>query len=192
MSRTIAFNKVNSLVLLFSSFVFCCLLSFIYLKYFAEPWIWICITASAILIALAFAVKNNYAKILLFNLAAFPIALFLAEVYLYIDSGGATRTLTRMSNYSKKDEILGYAPVPSIQKNVKSMQGDEVIYDVTYTINANGLRHTPSSDSSSKSCLLFFGGSFTFGEGLNDNETLPYLMGKALNEKYRIFNFGLP
>ena len=63
---------------------------------------------------------------------------------------------------------------------------DQVIYDVTYTIDDNGLRRGPDIDSAE--CVLFFGGSYAFGEGVDDNQTIPWLAGKELN--IRTVNYG--
>ena len=38
--------------------------------------------------------------------------------------------------------------------------------------------------------VLFFGCSFTFGDGLDDDETLPYQVGTQSGGRYRIFNFA--
>lgn len=53
-------------------------------------------------------------------------------------------------------------------------------------------RITPSSKLDSSSCVLFFGDSFTIGEGVQDNETLPFYFGRALGKQAnaRIYNFG--
>jgi hypothetical protein len=72
----------------------------------------------------------------------------------------------------------------------KEVCREEAVYDVVYNIDINGLRNVPSSNNDSSDCLLFFGGSFTFGEGLNDDETLPYFVGNELDGKYKILNFG--
>jgi hypothetical protein len=40
-------------------------------------------------------------------------------------------------------------------------------------------------------CILFFGGSFTFGQGLEDHETLPFLVGEKTEHRSRTYNFGV-
>jgi len=72
----------------------------------------------------------------------------------------------------------------------KKLWGDEVIYDVKYTIDKARMRVTPfnSENPDNDMVINFFGGSHTFGEGLNDNETLPYFVHKQTN--YRTYNFG--
>ena len=39
--------------------------------------------------------------------------------------------------------------------------------------------------------VIFTGCSFVFGEGVNDNQTLPYLYGKQ-NPAVRCYNYGFP
>jgi hypothetical protein len=51
------------------------------------------------------------------------------------------------------------------------------------------LRISPPEESNNQTqCALFFGDSFTFGEGVQDHEAMPYLVGKLSN--YKVYNFG--
>ena len=52
------------------------------------------------------------------------------------------------------------------------------------------IRITPSSNNKSNDQILFLGCSQTFGEGLNDNETLPHYFGNETNNHFQIKNFG--
>lgn len=91
--------------------------------------------------------------------------------------------------YYARDEVLGYAPANASTSRARRRHAHDVIYDVTYTIGPNRLRISPSTYSPDSSrCALFFGDSFTFGEGVNDRETMPYLVGELSN--YHVYNFG--
>ena len=68
----------------------------------------------------------------------------------------------------------------------ESLQGAE-IYNVKYTIGTDGSRITPQYIESSHR-INFLGCSVTFGEGLNDDETLPYFVAK--NGFYSVKNYG--
>jgi hypothetical protein len=63
-----------------------------------------------------------------------------------------------------------------------------VIYLADYTIDANLLRQTTSSEKGP--AIVFFGDSFTFGMGVNDAETLPQLFADRLDRKQRVLNLG--
>ncbi|MGI9304390.1 MAG: hypothetical protein ACR2RB_17045 [Gammaproteobacteria bacterium] len=165
---------------------------FLALKYLVAPWIWAFVSVVLLIAALAFGAKKRGTKIILCNVVALPLALSIAESYLYLSAPEEKiKTGTYVTDgYSKEHERLGYAPMPGIERTLKVTRGDEVVYDVTYAIDDNGLRRTPTSNDASIMCLLFFGGSFAFGEGLDDDETLPYFVGRELNGEYRISNFG--
>jgi hypothetical protein len=96
------------------------------------------------------------------------------------------------NNYITHDTPFGYAPNPGVFSSMKC-QGDCAagrLYDVTYTIENGGYRHTPQEHGTAKSNkVLFFGDSATFGEGLNDDETLPYYFAR-LRPDAEVFNFA--
>jgi hypothetical protein len=62
------------------------------------------------------------------------------------------------------------------------------IYKADYTIDSNLLRETRSAETGPT--IVFFGDSFTFGEGLNDADTLPQVFSDLLDRKQRVLNLG--
>ncbi|MEK8021721.1 MAG: hypothetical protein VSS75_033010, partial [Candidatus Parabeggiatoa sp.] len=79
------------------------------------------------------------------------------------------------SAYFQAHNILGYVPKKDIQVIAQKSYANELLYNVQYTIDKNGLRlGFNQSKKPPMNSVLFFGGSFTFGEGVNDNETMPY------------------
>ena len=64
------------------------------------------------------------------------------------------------------------------------------IYSADYTIDSNLLRETHSVETGP--AIVFFGDSFTFGEGLNDADTLPQQFADLLGRKQRVLNLGYP
>lgn len=86
------------------------------------------------------------------------------------------------------NDILGYAPRSRNTIVSKKYRDEQLLYDVTYTIGDDGLRITPKYELIElNQCVVFFGGSFTFGEGLNDEESMPYLVGKL--SKFNTYYF---
>ncbi len=86
--------------------------------------------------------------------------------------------------------ILGYGPKPNfVATSAKVTDNGEVVYDVTYTINERGLRIAPEYIPSAR-CALFFGGSYTFGEGVEDSEAYPYQVGAQSSGRIQTYNFG--
>ena len=97
-----------------------------------------------------------------------------------------------------KTEPLGYRYKPNKEGHNKKMvevkkSGKKKIFiDAKYNIDKRGNRKLPFSKSIDYSkSILFLGGSLTFGEGLNDNETLPYYISRSLkvDTLFKLFFF---
>lgn len=88
------------------------------------------------------------------------------------------------------DVRLGYRPRPSARVESTAKSGERVLYRVTYTVDERGRRVTPISPGGGRTFhALFLGCSFTFGEGVEDAETLPAAFGRHAPE-YRPYNHG--
>lgn len=92
-----------------------------------------------------------------------------------------------------RKSVLGYELVPGSRgRTVRRHPNGELIYDVVYTIDDNGLRVSPGVDPDvAAKAIVFFGGSYTFGEGVADDETLPARTGLLLGGRFAICNFAL-
>ncbi|MDD3053492.1 MAG: hypothetical protein PHG84_03710 [Endomicrobiaceae bacterium] len=67
---------------------------------------------------------------------------------------------------------------------------NKLIAESKYSIFTNGFRQTACNLNAEKT-YVFLGCSFTFGEFLNDNETLPYNFSKLLNFESNVLNCGV-
>ncbi len=136
------------------------------------------------------------ARTLLVNLAGICLVLTAFEIYasfayqrvqpvydvLVRDGGGA---------YFRADPELGYAATGNTKVRSRLYLERTPAYDVVYTIDSRGLRAHPGGHPDSPFAILFFGCSFVFGEGVNDDETLPFQF-ETLDPPHRkALNFGL-
>ena len=101
-------------------------------------------------------------------------------------------TLVHQKGFFGPHEFLGSAPPPSEHFFARRYFKSELLYDVIYTIDPHGLRVSSYEDNSNPDtkAVFFFGCSFTFGVGLNDDETVPYLVADKSNGKYVTYNFA--
>jgi hypothetical protein len=81
-------------------------------------------------------------------------------------------TEDRSPRYRRSDLDLGYAPAPGIRVHSTNRVDGEMAYEVDYDIDESGLRWTPGGEGEGPA-VIFFGGSFAFGEGVENHETLP-------------------
>jgi lysophospholipase L1-like esterase len=87
--------------------------------------------------------------------------------------------------------VLGWGPAKAGSYSaVKHAPSGETVYDVTYTIDDHLLRKTISAQSGP--LFAFFGDSFTFGEGLQDSETMPQAFADLTDRKFQVLNLGFP
>ncbi len=94
--------------------------------------------------------------------------------------------------FGQRDELLGEKPKTNAHIKAARTAGDgKVIWHAEYSTDSYGRRVTPGQSLEDKeSFILFFGDSFVFGEGLNDDETLPYFVGKDA-PCYHVYNYGV-
>lgn len=78
---------------------------------------------------------------------------------------------------------------PNISVSSIKKVGDDLVYDVTYTTDKNSFRQTKGNIKGNT--YIFMGCSFMFGEGLNDDETVPYYFSQLSDFKYNVINAGL-
>lgn len=86
---------------------------------------------------------------------------------------------------------LGYQPIANSIINQKNTKKGKLIFDTNYTINHNNLRITGVTDyKSNAQSVLFMGCSFTYGVGLQDQQSLPYVFNQKTANKFNVYNFG--
>lgn len=130
----------------------------------------------------AWRVKNSRLKLFLAYFSVIPLCLGIAEFWLFFG-------LDKESQIPH--EILGYANKPLYDGKAKFIVDDKIVFDAHYKHDEFGNRIIPNNNKQSKKCIAVYGGSFAYGSGLDNNETLTSFLAKALTE-YKILNFGIP
>lgn len=96
---------------------------------------------------------------------------------------------TKFSDY---DRNLGKKLQPDADVQCRLKVDANTVWDVRYTTDEFGRRRTTHAEGSKPSKFaVFFGCSFLFGEGTNDNETIPSLFAGAAPE-FHAYNYGVP
>jgi hypothetical protein len=93
-------------------------------------------------------------------------------------------------NLTVRQPVIGWGPRRPGRFHVRKFDPENgtVIYDVHYTIDKNLLRETNSCEACAT--VAFFGDSMTFGEGINDSDTLPQTLANDFDGKLRVLNLG--
>jgi hypothetical protein len=94
--------------------------------------------------------------------------------------------------FLEADSELGIRAKPGARISISGQLNGHTAYNAQYSIDDHGFRITPVRRGTPKrSHLVFLGCSYTFGESVNDDETLPYFVTKHLDEAVP-YNFGIP
>jgi hypothetical protein len=157
------------------------------------PFLWSLLLWTAAAFTAALWVRKSWLKVVLVNLAAALLALSGYEAYLWqreIRSDPTRLQGTYTTEYFMGDDLLGYGPAKAQTATSEKYYNDDLIYSVRYTIDETGLRISPATVKPELGCALFFGGSVTFGEGVEDDQAMPYQVGVLTDNRYRIYNFA--
>lgn len=156
------------------------------------PYLWLAIASVIVLAYAAIVCVRPVLRAISVNVAVAVFTLGAAETYFW-----SVTPFERHMEYSEDffvaDEILGYKPAPDKSFTHRTSVRDGLLYHVTYTINTEGLRIASPVESTATinlPCLAFFGDSFTFGEGMNDEQTMPYQVWENVAGRYHTVNFG--
>jgi hypothetical protein len=148
-------------------------------------WIGLILAASSLVIA-AFATAALRLPITL--AATVPLAFGLGELV-----SPPVIYRTEVPSSLREDALLGWSLKPSQVSHATAEIKGERIYHVAYSTNSAGFRVSPPDRGEQvDGCLLFFSDSFTFGEGVSDDQTLPYQVGLQTDGRFRILNLSVP
>ena len=138
-------------------------------------------------LSVATAARSSRYRFVSVNVAAASLA-----VLLFL---GYDRLAHRVSEqfepaaWSQPHEILGNLARPNQTLHWTKKIGFTEIFDVIVTTNTDGFRVTPPAPNATRSIILF-GCSYTFGHGVEDRETYPYLVGEALGGSFAAYNIS--
>ncbi|SFK29064.1 SGNH/GDSL hydrolase family protein [Methylocapsa palsarum] len=120
--------------------------------------------------------------------ASIALALTLAEAGAAFSETSELNTVAE--GFYTNHPILGVAPGhPGVYHHEKKDPKSKAnVFKVDYTIDSNLLREVRAAKGGP--AIVFFGDSFTFGLGVNDQDTLPQQFANLLNAGQSVLNIG--
>lgn len=94
------------------------------------------------------------------------------------------------TRFTKGGVFMAQPKHPSASVAHRSVKYDDVLFDVRYTFDEKGHRILPRAEPNPKADLFLFGCSFTFGEGLENDETWPWLLATRLGSQWQLINYA--
>jgi hypothetical protein len=166
--------------------------SFFSLKYFTLPYLWIALSWIGVLLS-AVVLLPSLKRASLAIIGAIAVVSIVEGAIWYMDNS-VHGDIAKSGTFNwASHHILGYtADKDTTQSSALIYRGDK-LYDVSYTMDKNGFRVTPPgpiAERDRKGCVLVFGDSFTFGWGLNDKDTMPYMLALRSGQRYAVHNLA--
>lgn len=149
--------------------------------------------AFIILVLLGLQSRRTWVKQVFYNVSAIFFAGFLFFVF-QLYKQHKNRVVTKVNgevvrSYSVPDAQLGYRPTTvDADITVEKWRRNKPVYSSSIRLE-NGWRVVPGSQEQGDQ-VLFLGGSFCFGEGLDDEETLAHQYALQLEDAYQFHNLG--
>ncbi len=162
------------------------------LKFLPAPFIWAGLAWSACLAYVAVTARRSLVQVVLIAAAAAATTGTGLETWLWLFRRPPPEEVLTPPGFYPDDSILGWRARPGATHAVKRAS-DRVIYDVVYTIDSSGWRVLPPDTArTAAGCAILFADSFTFGQGLRDDQALPWLVRLGAMGRFRVFSLSSP
>lgn len=157
--------------------------------------VWVAFLHLGMLMIMAAAFYHFYRKrrLLPANLTLLIFLVYAVEVFFFALSGMPALTLSGLpppeGAPGSEERCLGYLPeADTTIHRVTIIEGDTVC-DIHLTTDRFHKRVTPGWDAGKQKFALFFGCSIVFGEGVEDEESMPCYF-QQLSGEYNAYNYG--
>ncbi|MEJ0095019.1 MAG: SGNH/GDSL hydrolase family protein [Methylocella sp.] len=136
---------------------------------------------------LAFILRGKSRDLLLI-LASFAFGICVIEAGANALEPKSSINMTQ--GWSVRQPIMGWGPDRPGRFHAEKRDPTigATIYTADYTIDSNLLRETHSIQTGP--AIVFFGDSYTFGDGVSDSETMPQVLADTLEPKLRVVNLA--
>lgn len=143
-------------------------------------------------IAMVYLEKKEKLRLAFIYLGSVLFSLFVAEVYYSFEYEQSSREYEILygNDVTRIDPILGMVPHENSQALSRAKINGELIYEVNITVDEYGRRAMPKGQFINEEEVLFFGCSFTYGDGVEDHQTLPFQFQELAKGNYQAHNFG--
>ncbi|MGH7840761.1 MAG: hypothetical protein ACREQT_04500 [Candidatus Binataceae bacterium] len=155
------------------------------------PFITILFAASACALVIVLVARPDAVRKVALVCASAFLSLAMVETFMYYSTRTEVIiTKTTPATWRRQVADIGSLPVPNTTTRFREFLDGRMIADVTYRIDANGLREIPAAVQGGPHKVAFFGCSFMFGHGVENDQTLPYYFVRASGGTFEGFNFA--
>ena len=127
------------------------------------------------------------------NVAAAMVALLLFGVWQRFETAPREQTplLLDGSHFYELVDDVGYIPKANARTAAPAKEGQPAAKGVIYTTGPDHFRVVPTAVARPDACVLLFGASFAFGNGVRDEETFAAQLVKLSDRRVHVHNFAV-
>lgn len=162
----------------------------LFVAWLPAPFLWIFALWAVACVAAAFSRRGTRSVGWLLPLAAVCFGLFAWEAGLTLTTKEHGPRIAQGGRYTTTDDGIGFRPVAGVAVDVEGIEHGNLLYRATYTIGDDGWRITPPARPPVQGAVICLGGSFTYGDGLADEDTYPWRLTEALDRRYEVHNLS--
>lgn len=128
-------------------------------------------------------------KIFSINLVLFLLIIFFIEIFFGTrNNPSSPQSECKNCRSAIRHDKLGYWHTSNSSHTPRKTCGKDLCFKARYTYDEIGRRVTQPLNKKSKRHILLFGGSYVFGEGLRDEQTIAYKLQSKMNAN--VFNYA--
>lgn len=159
----------------------------------ADAWLGLFFLASGVTWLAAgvwlFALGAHRSTVAAMNVGLLALSVFVLEAAFPVPSISGAVTWYQDGRLGERDPEVGSRLIPNAVARHRAVDGDgNVVFDVAYNVGDDRSRVVPGRPSLGPEWWLA-GGSFLFGHGLEDHETIPAVT-QAASPTVRVYNLG--
>lgn len=136
------------------------------------PFVFVFLLSGVASLLLAIMVRGRARKLIAFNSSVLFFGLAAAEaVVAWQATAGQHEVVQSNAGFFAYDSDLGYRLSKNASVTETLYVEGQIAYESCYSTNHHGWRAVPAGEDSSENEFVFLGCSYTFGTGVNDDET---------------------
>lgn len=124
------------------------------------------------------------------NILILLVLVSFLEIGIRLFQGGVDETSCQNCRNYEEHEDLGYWNIPNSSHIAERSCGADLCYRVTYSYDHQGRRVVAPGSGNRQSHLILLGGSYAFGQGLADEQTLAYHLQERSD--FQVLNYARP
>ncbi|GEP56739.1 SGNH/GDSL hydrolase family protein [Reyranella soli] len=133
--------------------------------------------------------RNRWALAVIVNLAAAVVAVLCFAAWQQIQA--PQRPTDIHGRFYQLADDVGYIPRANTRMTRSEVERLTFAHDVIYTTGPDHFRVTPGAATSPDRCVLVFGDSFSFGDGVADDETFAAQIVRQSQGRVAAYNFAV-